>query len=299
MGNTEGKMSVLEKHGFAGIRRWPSKEKIKSETAPADFFLHGFVPPAPFISKQHKITAFGSCFAGNVSKYLHQHGYTVNAHSWKHANSDLIRIDEIMVHTPALKAQFEWAFLGKDIGKIFVGGVEEKAVSYHELEEVRGIITSSDVYIITFGLTEAWYDLEEEKYLWKFVPHKRLDPKRFVNRSVSYSENLANVQAIYDCIRAKRPDATIIMTLSPIPLLGTYSGKSIVCANAVSKAKLRAALDEFLTVKADDSNLFYFPSFELVMQYLQDPWEDDNRHITKEAVASIMKEFDKHFLVRD
>ncbi|ASP35877.1 GSCFA domain-containing protein [Labrenzia sp. VG12] len=293
------KLSVLEKHGFSGIRRWPNKNKLYSKEAVENFYLHGFVPKKPFIKKEHKITAFGSCFAGNVSKYLHGHGFNVNAHTWKHADSDFIRIDEIMVHTPALRMQFEWAFENKEIGRIFVGGAEEKAKTYHELEDIKALVTQSDVYIITFGLTEAWFDREENTYLWKFIPHKKLDPERYINKSVSFSENLENIEAIYKCIREVRPDASIIMTLSPIPLLGTYSNRSIVAANSVSKAKLRAALDEFISLKSVDENLFYFPSYELVTQYLEDPWEDDNRHITKEAVNSIMQVFDEHFLIRE
>lgn len=298
MSEENKKLSVLEKHGFTSIMRWPTKSKAKAKGEVQDFFLHGFTPDQPLITKEHIITAFGSCFAGNVSRYLAAKGYNVNAHKWKHAESDLVRIDEIMVHTPALRAQFEWAFGDKPLGTVFIGGVEEKAQTYHELDNVKGLITNSDVYIVTLGLTEAWYDLQEESYLWKFVPHRKLDPKRFVNRSVSYQENAENIEAIYKLIRAKRPNAYVIFTLSPIPLLGTYSGKAIVCANTFSKAKLRAAVGEFIQSHADDSRLFYFPSYELVTQHLSDPWEDDNRHITPEAVQGIMEIFDQKFLIK-
>ena len=276
--------------------RWPDKTQLRSEAVIEDFFLKGFLPSRPIIEKAHQITAFGSCFAGNVSRHLAANGYKVNAHQWNHVGSDLIRIDEIMVHTPALRAQFEWAFNDAELGRIFIGGAEEKAETYHSLANVKELITRSDVYIITLGLTEAWYDLEERKYLWKFVPNRKLDPKRFVSRSVTYAENISNIEAIYSLIRGARPDAHVIFTLSPIPLLGTYSGKGTVCANAFSKATLRAALGEFIRQYERDEKLFYFPSYEIVTEYLPDPWEADNRHITSESVQQIMRIFSRHFL---
>ena len=289
--------TVLEKHGFTAIMRWPDKNTIQHEEALDSYFLKGLVPPAPIIRKDHQITAFGSCFAGHVSRYLHGRKYKVNAHQWDHNQSDLIRIDEIMVHTPALRAQFEWAFSGKELGQIFIGGAEEKAKTYHGFEDTKALITSSDIYIITLGLTEAWFDLEQQQYLWKFIPHRRIDPKRFVSKSVSYQENLDNIETIYSLIKSKRPDSQIIFTLSPIPLLGTYSGKGTVPANSFSKATLRAAIGEFMQRHAQDATLFYFPSYEIVTQYIPDPWETDNRHITEASVQQIMRIFHRHFLI--
>lgn len=289
--------TVLEKHGFSAIMRWPDKNVLRHQEALDGYFLKGLVPPAPVIRKNHQITAFGSCFAGHVSRYLHERQYKVNAHQWDHNQSDLIRIDEIMVHTPALRAQFEWAFNDKELGQIFIGGVEEKAKTYHGIEDTKKLITSSDVYIITLGLTEAWYDLEQQQYLWKFVPHRRMDAKRFVSKSVPFQENLDNIDAIYRLIKSRRPGSTVIFTLSPIPLLGTYSGKGTVPANAFSKATLRAAIGEFMQTHADDRNLFYFPSYEIVTSYIPDPWEADNRHVTAGTVQQIMQIFHRHFLL--
>lgn len=290
-------MSVLEKHGFSGIKRWPTQEKIKADDGLDKFFFSGHVPKEPFITKQHSITAFGSCFAGNVSRFLAKRGYNINAHNWKHADSDFVRIDEIMVHTPALRMQLEWALEDKPLGQIFVGGAEEKGKTYHGEKEVQDIIANSDVFIITFGLSEAWYDNETETYLWKFIPRKKLDSSRFENRRVSITENIENITAIYDVIRRNRPDATIIFTLSPIPLLGTYGDKAILSANTVSKSKLRVAIDHVLELNSKDEKFYYFPSYELVLNYLDEPWEKDNRHLKIERTDEIMQMFEDKFVI--
>lgn len=289
------KMSVLEKHGFAGLNRWPGNEQLASADAVADYFMHGYSPSAPFLSKETNITAFGSCFAGNVSRYLLKKGYKVNAHSWDHNLSDVIRIDEIMVHTPALLAQFEWAFNDKPLGSVFIGSAEEKAQTYHSMDACKSIIRNTDFFIITLGLTEAWYDKEHEQYLWKFVPNRKLDPKRFESRFVSFSENLNNLEKIYTLIKQNKPDSKILFTLSPIPLLGSYHGKSVICANTASKATLRAVLHEFISHK-NDKDLFYFPSYELINSYVDSPWKEDNRHITPESVETIMSIFGQYYL---
>lgn len=293
------KISVLEKHGFQGLNRWPSKEKMESNNSAEDFFIHGYAPVEPIISKNDSITAFGSCFAGNVSRHLRAQGYNVNAHNWKHAKSDFIRIDEIMVHTPALLAQFEWAFSEKPLPNIVIDNRKQDVRTYHENETVRDIITSSDVFIVTFGLTEAWYDKHENIYLWHFVPHKNLDSERFVNKKVPFKENYENIESIYTLIRSKKPDAKIIFTLSPIPLLGTYSGRAIYPANEISKSCLRVAIDEVLTKYETDNCLFYFPSYELVKYYAKHPWKDDNRHITDETVSAMMELFEGHYCIKN
>lgn len=289
------KMSVLEKHGFNGLNRWPGKDQLASQDAVEDYFMHGYAPEHPIISKDTNITAFGSCFAGNVSRYLLKKEYKVNAHSWDHNQSDLIRIDEIMVHTPALLAQFEWAFNDRPLGSIFIGSAEEKAQTYHSMEACKAIIRNTDFFIITLGLTEAWFDKENQQYLWKFVPNRKLDPDRFESRFVSFNENLNNIKAIYHLVKKHIPEAKILFTLSPIPLLGSYHGKSVVSANTASKATLKAALHEFIST-TEDPSLYYFPSYELVTEYVEAPWKDDNRHITPETVETIMAVFDHYYL---
>jgi len=289
------KNSVLEKHGFKRLDRYPSKERLNEETAIQDFIVGKLAPNEPFISKERSITAFGSCFAGNVSRYLAAQGYSVNAHQWKHANSDFIRIDELMVHSPALLQQFQWAFEGRDLGEVFVGGKESANKSYHEVEKIRDIIADTDVFVVTFGLSEAWYDKQEKEYLWKFVPRKDIDPTRYENRVVSVAENIKNVAEIYKIIRKAKPDCEIIFTLSPIPLLGTYRDMPCVISNSISKASLRVALDEVFRENKEDENFHYFPSYEIVVNYLNDPFDPDNRHVSKETIAFIMKVFDEYY----
>ena len=57
------KMSVLEKHGFAGLNRWPGNEQLAQEDAVLDYFMHGYLPTQSIIDKETNITAFEMCLA--------------------------------------------------------------------------------------------------------------------------------------------------------------------------------------------------------------------------------------------
>jgi hypothetical protein len=70
-------------------------------------------------------------------------------------------------------------------------------------------------------------------------------------------------------------------------------------ASSVSKAILRVAADEVVRAHPEDTNhcLFYWPSYEIVKEYFDDPYKQDNRHIKGEAVNVIVDLFVKYFVV--
>jgi hypothetical protein len=65
----------------------------------------------------------------------------------------------------------------------------------------------------------------------------------------------------------------------------------------VSKAILRAALDEFLRRHEDllNKELYYFPAYEIVTQYFVDPFREDNRHLAPFVPGRIIAFFVRHF----
>ena len=108
-------------------------------------------------------------------------------------------------------------------------------------------------------------------------------------------ENLDNIEAIYNIIRKHKPEATIILTLSPVPLYATFRPVSCITANTVSKAILRAAIDEFYRNHSTDKDLFYWPSYEIIQFHGKDGFKDDNRHINPVAKKGIMERFEKYY----
>jgi len=111
----------------------------------------------------------------------------------------------------------------------------------------------------------------------------------------SFADNWANLEAIYELLtRYGHPDFRIIVTVSPVPLMNTFSTMDIVVANAWAKSLLRAVAQEWAMTHP---NVDYFPSYEIVKS--SDPaavWEQDLRHVTGPGVQHIMKLFLRKYI---
>jgi len=275
----------------------PGKVGLHGEGGLEKYILQGWVPPEPFITRKHRITAFGSCFAENVRRYLEAEKYSVATEGTR--NSYVVTCGFGINTTFSVRQQFDWAWLGRkfeedlwwDEGKNLNKPLEDVR------EETRALFDQTDVFIITFGLSEVWYSMETGEVFWRAVPDDHFDPERHGFRLSTVEENRDNILWIRDLIRMRRPDAAIIFSLSPVPLLATFRPVSCITADAVSKAILRVALDDVMRIRPSDDLLFYFPSYEMVTRYFQDPFIDDNRHPRKEHIQEIMRTFHRHFLV--
>ena len=64
-------------------------------------------------------------------------------------------------------------------------------------------------------------------------------------------------------------------------------------ANTQSKAVLRVAADELVRT---NENVFYFPSYELVTTCIENPWAEDQRHVSRETVGKVMSMFNAMFV---
>jgi hypothetical protein len=90
------------------------------------------------------------------------------------------------------------------------------------------------------------------------------------------------------------PDLHILLTVSPVPLLATFTGRDVVIANTFSKSVLRTVAEEWA---ADKVNVNYFPSYEIVCNSQRDvAWQDDLRHVKAEAVNSIMDQLKRCYV---
>jgi hypothetical protein len=278
----------------------PDMADMRRHNAIERFILRGWLPKAPFIDRTTNICAFGSCFAANISNYLKAMDYTlVNRGK---AGAYVVQMSESLVTTFAIRQQFEWALENKQPQIDLWYGYKGALFEYDEAIrlETRDLFMKTDVFILTFGLSEVWYDEPTGEVFWKAVPRERVDPARHKFRVSTVQENRDNIRAIYDLIRKHRPDAKIICTLSPIPLMATFRPVSTITANAVSKAVLRAAVDEVYREVAAEGLIHYWPSYEIVMEgFGQNPYGGhfcaDRRHADELMLAYIMRLFETHY----
>jgi GSCFA family protein len=267
----------------------------------AQYVLKGWMPQAPLIAKGMKITAFGSCFAMNITRYLSERGFDLSQN--REPDIYISTMGEGLVNSYALLGQFEWALADKRQPDNLWHGFKAEGYGYDEDVRLRTkkVFENTDFFIITLGLSEIWYDEPTGGVFWRAVPLESFDPSRHKFRVSTFAETKANLARIYALIREHVPNAKVLFTLSPIPLAATFRAVGCLTANSASKAILRAALDEMLRDNAADVNakLFYFPSYEIAQDLFPVRFQADGRHPQRDVIPTIMKVFESVYCETD
>ena len=176
-------------------------------------------------------------------------------------------------------------------------GLEQaRALHASFCENVRRI-AEADCIIITLGLTEYWFDQETGMPLnnspldWR---HARRTG-RFVFRNSGFAENMAQLREMIGKIRAiGKPGVRVVVTVSPVPLQFTFENRDILVVNTWSKSVLRAVCGELV---AEDPDIDYFPSYELVLLSPADQvWHHDRRHVNEPFVRRVMEVFKSSYM---
>jgi hypothetical protein len=293
----DGAIEAGDREYFRGARtRFYPKDRSLDGSDPLAYFTDGLMPPQPFLDRGSKVVAFGSCFARHISSYLDDLGFTVSTR--RESSAYISTMGDGIVHTWAIRQQFEWAWLGQAPSVALWHGYDSAALGYDETVrlESKALFDTADVFIITLGLSEVWYDEPTGEVFWRAVPHAHFDPARHKFRTLLQAENLQNIRAIHRLIRQHRPQAATVFTLSPIPLLATFRPVPAAVADAASKASLRSALDEFLAeAQPTDPRLFYFPSYEIALRAFERPYREDRRHVQEHVLDLNMAVFERYF----
>ncbi|KAA9008347.1 GSCFA domain-containing protein [Histidinibacterium aquaticum] len=283
------------------MNRRPPLRRLQKPDDAVRAVLHGWAPEAPQITPETQITAFGSCFAENISNWLAARNFRVLNREPDNEKAYVVSMGEGMVNSFVIRQQFEWAWENKVFEQPLWHGYKAEDFGYDEEVrlETKRIFDETDVFILTFGLSEVWYDEPTGNVFWRTIPKDVHDPERHKFRVSTVEENRANMRAIYDLIRKYRPDAKMIFTLSPIPLLSTFRDVSCLTANSTSKAVLRVALDELMRETEGEGHLFYWPSYEIIMDIFRQPFKADNRHPAKACLSYIMTLFEHVWCIGD
>jgi hypothetical protein len=274
------------------FRRYPPKSRVR---ASVESVLEGWIPPEPIIHPTTRVLALGSCFAGNFVEWLLAHGY--NLPLADHPHGALLR--NAFESVSVLAQQFRWAFgefdpataLWFDKDKRPVEPTEERRLA------LRGLLEGTDVLIATLGLSEVWYDTLTGEPLWRVMPVAYHDPRRHAFKVESVADTVRALEVI-DRIRARwLPSLKVLYTVSPLRCLATFRPVSAVTANSVSKAIVRAALDEFLRSRwaLVNATYFYYPSYEVVTDVLVDPFTEDQNHLHEHVLALVLDLFARHY----
>ena len=274
----------------------PTIENLQSAESVHNHVLAGWAPAAPTITPETNIVAFGSCFAEHVSTWLARRDFSVlNKKDGAWGETYIARFGEGMANSYAVLQQFEWALENKAFAEELWHDKDAVLQGYNEKirQQTRAALLASDFFIITLGLAEVWAEKSTGEIFWRAVPQDEYDPARHEFRVSTHAENLENLRQIHKIIRKHNPNAKIMFTLSPVPLVATFRPVSCITANSASKAILRAALDEFLReTQPTDANLHYWPSYEIVLDVFSNRWLEDRRHIKTRILDYVMTAFE-------
>ncbi len=162
---------------------------------------------------------------------------------------------------------------------------------YH-LACVRKMFETADVFVFTLGLTESWYHADRG-HTYPVCPGTAkglYDPQLHKFRNLGYPEVSADLEGLIIGLQQVNPALKIILTVSPVPLVATYTGNNVLEASSYSKSVLRAVCGE---IESRYNHVQYFPSFEIVShvasfgQYLA----SDLREVTERGVSHVMSRF--------
>jgi len=306
-----------------GDQAWTSLARAERSQWEADRFEADVFPivhsPRFPIARDARFFCMGSCFARNIEEHLIYLGLNVlskrivaPAEEWPARTTGLVN----KFTSESILNEVRWALTPPDAGDpLLYSQVAEgwldlqlapgvRPVSLDRAVERRTYLThnyfarlrSADIVVLTLGLNEVWKDHARDVYLnvaptlWEV----RRNKGRYSLEITDVAANLAALVAIREVIKTLNPSARMIVTVSPVPLSGTFSGVDIVRANTLSKAVLRAAAEAFVQ---DHDDVDYFPSYEIVTHSPRHrAYAHDRLHVMDDVVGAIMGLFTRLYI---
>jgi hypothetical protein len=165
------------------------------------------------------------------------------------------------------------------------------------MQAVTKRIENCRAVIFTLGLAEVWRDVKADVFINRTpIPSLlKTEPGRYEFHLTGFAENFDNLEAIHALLAEYgHPDVHIVVTVSPVPLMNTFSTMDIVVANTWAKSLLRAVAQEWA---AAHPNVDYFPSYEIVQSSDRAAiWETDLRHVKGPGAQHVMELFLRKYL---
>jgi hypothetical protein len=296
------------------------KTAVASRTPRA---VSGLWDPKQPISPQQKIATMGSCFAQHIGRALVARGYhwfdaerapeQLSPDARAHHNYGIFSARTGNVYTAAALRQWMLWALGKETppdevwqkdGRFFdpfrpaiaANGFASPEELFRSRAVTLGalarIAVEADILVFTMGLTEAWINTSAG-HVYAMCPGTiagEFDPSLHAFKNCRFAEILADMERVIDALRMANPRIRLVLTVSPVPLTATASGKHVLTATTYSKSVLRAVAGQLAdTYECVD----YFPSYEIItgIPFRSAFYESNLRSVATEGVAFVMDSF--------
>ena len=280
------------------------------------------------IVKETKVATAGSCFAQHIARHLKNAGFCYYVTEPGHpivAESARVRNNYGLfsarygnIYTARqLKQLFDRAYgrfapleevwqHGDDVfidpfrPTIQPGGFisrdELLADREQHLAAVRTMFETLDVFVFTLGLTECWRSKIDGAVfpLCPGVEAGIFDPAKYEFHNQSVDDVTGDLKAFRADLAQVNPQAQIVLTVSPVPLVATADpGAHVLSATTYSKSVLRVAAE---ALRRDFDNVHYFPSYEIITGAFNRGayYAPDLRNVVEDGVRHVMRLFMQH-----
>lgn len=290
-----------------------------------------FINPKFKLDPETKVGTAGSCFAQNISRYMSKHDFNYFVvekapKAFQYYSDEIVRGMNYGVYsarygniytTRQLKQLLQECFEGRTPmepvwrrGDRFVdplrptinpsGALRESDVvesRRSHMDAVRRLFTELDVFVFTLGLTEGWQSNLDGTVL-PVVPGTKaggeFDESRYTFFNQAYPEVLSDLEAAWGIIKKVNPNARMILTVSPVPLVATMEDQSVLTSTGYSKATLRAVAGD---MEKQHDDVSYFPSYEIITGAFNRGayFAEDLRSVREEGVRHAMRVFFQSF----
>ncbi len=250
------------------------------------------------IRAEDSLLMIGSCFAENISQKLTQlrwniltnpHGILFNPASVQRCISDAVENREYddqdlefydgLYHSLHHHGNFSNT---------------DKNLTLAQINSRIGLanrhLQTTDWCILTLGSSWVYRHIRNDELVANC--HK-IPQSEFTKEILSVPEITRLIESSVTALKTIKPDIKIILTVSPVRYL-----KDGFIENTRSKAHLLTAVNELIE---GESDLFYFPAFEIFMDDLRDYrfTKDDMVHPNDMAVQYIYEKFVESFFEKD
>ncbi len=273
----------------------------------------------PLLRPGDRVASIGSCFASNIVPYIESAGLTylrteqppaqvamlpenLGYRDFSAAYGNVYTVRQMRQLLERATGQFKpkedrW-YEGNHIIDPFRPGlaypassdVEFDAIAADHLAATRLAFETADVVVVTLGLTEGW-ESTQDGAVFPTCPGTiagSFEPSRHCFRNFTATETIDDLAGVAGLVRTLNPRARLVVTVSPVPLVATASGRHVLVATTYSKAVLRVAADE---VAANHDAVSYFPAYEIVTgpQAPHSFFEEDRRSVSATAIQEVMR----------
>jgi len=154
-----------------------------------------------------------------------------------------------------------------------------------EVDNIYTALFASAAVIVTLDLVEAWYDKTAGLYLNRIPPAAFLlaNRERFEMHILDVDETQLLLERMVQALMSMGV-TKILLTVSPVPLEATYSGKDCAMANVHSKSVLVVSAN---TLSRLYPQVDYFPGYEIVMSAGPEYYDADSIHVRDDVVELV------------